>query len=251
MSCPGLRCDNHIPLPEPARRFAGSAAPASLPERGQTMNNRAIVSAVAVVIVAAVLCVAYVTLSDDRDHGQSPDDGQTVPPADGPDSTDDPDDPADSPKVLIAYFSRTSTTESYAEQLQSLTGGDIVRIETKDPYPSDYQTTTEVARAELDANARPEITTHVDDMDSYDIILVGFPIWWGAPPMAVLTFLEDYDLSGKTVVTFCTSVSSPISGSTEYIRGSIGSAELIQGVRMTASMDLEGWLGSLDIPVKG
>ncbi len=213
------------------------------------MNNRAIVSTVAVVVVAAILCVAFVTVFNGHDNGQSPDDSPTAPPADEPDEPDEPG--TDSPKVLIAYFSRTSTTEGYAEQLQTLTGGDIVRIETKDPYPSDYQTTTEVARAELDANARPEITTHVDDMDSYDIILVGFPIWWGAPPMAVLTFLEDYDLSEKTVVTFCTSVTSPISGSTEYIRGSIGNAELIEGLRMTSSVDLASWLESLDIPARG
>lgn len=214
------------------------------------MDNRIIAGAVAVIVVIVVVaCAAYYITDDDGDGGQPevPQGPEDVPGGDVP--GDDPGQADEDVRVLIAYFSRTGTTEGYAEDLQALTGADIVRIETVDQYPDDYTATTEIAQDELNSDARPEISTVVEDMDQYDIILVGYPIWWGAPPMAVLTFLEDYDLSGKTVVTFCTSGSSPISGSTPYIEGSVGDAELIEGVRMTSSVDLGSWLESVGVPL--
>lgn len=84
----------------------------------------------------------------------------------------------------------------------------------------------------------PEISTHVDNKEDCDTILLGYPTWYGGPPMAVLIFLEDYDLSGKTVITFCTSGGSSISGAMSYIRGSAEGADIIQGVRMTSTVDL-------------
>lgn len=94
-----------------------------------------------------------------------------------------------------------------------------MEIEPTNPYPTDYTSTTTIAQEELNNDARPAINTEVDNMDRYETIIIGFPIWYGAPPMVILTFLEDYNLSGKTIVTFCTSGSSPISGSTSYIEG--------------------------------
>ncbi len=121
-------------------------------------------------------------------------------------------------KCLIAYYSRKGqnyvsgrivdlaigNTEVVANMIEEITGGDMFQIESVNPYPRDYTEATEVAKDELRANARPELTDHVEDMDSYDVIFLGYPNWWGTFPMPVFTFLEEYDFSGKTIVPFCT-----------------------------------------------
>lgn len=207
------------------------------------MNNKTIAGvAVAVIVVVIACCAVYYFSNDDGPSGQ---DDVPSEPGQVPGGDDTPDDV----RVLVAYFSKTGTTERYAEEIQGLTGADIVRIETTVPYPEDYTQTTEVALDELNSDARPEMSTFVVDMDQYDIVLIGYPVWWHAPPMAVLSFLEDYDLGGKTVVTFCTSASSPISETTGYIEGSIGDADLIEGIRMTPSTDIGQWLESVGVPL--
>ena len=112
----------------------------------------------------------------------------------------------DTPKILIAYFSKTNNTKTIAEYIHSLAGGDMYHITTKRQYPADYNETLQVARAELDNNERPELADAIspEDMKNYDVIFIGHPIWFGNLPMAVVAFLEQYDLSGKTVIPFCT-----------------------------------------------
>ena len=120
--------------------------------------------------------------------------------------------------ILVAYFSRKGqnyvngkivnlsigNTEVVANMIQKITGSGIFQIESVKTYPADYTEATEVAKAELNANARPELTTHVENMDSCDVIFLGYPIWWGTFPAPVRTFLSEYDFSGKTIVPFCT-----------------------------------------------
>lgn len=107
-------------------------------------------------------------------------------------------------KILIAYYTRTGNTKQIAEYIQSLTGGNLVLIETEKEYPREYQAATEAAQREKDTNARPALKTKIDNINQYDAIFIGFPIWWGYTPMVIATFLESYDLSGKTVIPFCT-----------------------------------------------
>jgi flavodoxin len=121
-------------------------------------------------------------------------------------------------KCLIAYFSRqgnnivngsvvnlpTGNTEVVAKMIQEMTKGDVFRIDTVSPYPVDYAETTEVAKRELRENARPKISGLIEGMDSYKVIFVGYPNWWGTIPMPVASFLSEYDLSGKTIAPFCT-----------------------------------------------
>lgn len=116
-------------------------------------------------------------------------------------------------KILIAYFSKTGTTEAAAREIQAVTGGDLFEITVSNPYPSSYQSTVDRARNELDSNARPELSSRVENMDEYDVILLGYPIWWHTAPMAIDTFLESYDLSGKIVLSFATSAGSSVSES--------------------------------------
>lgn len=107
-------------------------------------------------------------------------------------------------KCLIAYFSRKGNTEVIAKMIKELTGGDLFHISTKKPYPEDYHDTTVKAKQELRSNARPELSDHVADMDSYNLVYLGYPNWWGTAPMAIRTFLESYDFSGKKIIPFCT-----------------------------------------------
>ncbi len=121
-------------------------------------------------------------------------------------------------KCLIAYFSRkgqnyvggkivnlkVGNTEVVAKMIQKITGGDMFHIESVTAYPKDYGEITEVAKNELRTRARPKLTGRVENMGVYNMIFLGYPNWWGTPPMAVFTLLESYDFSGKTIAPFCT-----------------------------------------------
>lgn len=153
---------------------------------------------------------------------------------------------SDGKRILVAYFSHTGTTEAAAKEIQSVTGGDLFEIRTTNTYPSSYQATVDVARSELDSNARPELAARVDNMEQYDVILVGYPIWWHTTPMAVHTFLESYDLSGKTVLPFCTSGGSDVEESMAAVRASSGNANVGSGLTANSleRSEIENWLSS-------
>jgi flavodoxin len=107
-------------------------------------------------------------------------------------------------KTLIAYFSWGGNTREMAKQIQQQTGGDLFEITTIKPYPADYNECVDVAKKELQDNARPPLAVEVKNMADYDTVFVGHPKWCGTMPMALFTFLEKYNMSGKTVVQFCT-----------------------------------------------
>lgn len=125
---------------------------------------------------------------------------------DNPDEPGNPDEPADGSNILIAYFTRTNNTGTVAERIAELTGGTLYRIETVEPYPEDYTECTEVAREQLENGTRPQLSGTVENMEQYNIVFVGCPVWWGDAPMPIWSFLESesYDFSGKTVIPFCT-----------------------------------------------
>lgn len=118
---------------------------------------------------------------------------------------------ASRPRILIAYFSLTGNTRLIAHDIQNMVGGDLFAIETVRQYGPDFDTAVEQARAELRDHARPELQAKVANMQDYDIVFVGFPNWVGTMPMAMFTFLEQHDFSGKTIVPFCTHGTSGIS----------------------------------------
>ena len=109
-------------------------------------------------------------------------------------------------KILIAYFSWTGKTKQMAENIAKHTGGTLFRIETVKTYPSEYTPHTEVAKSERDNGIRPELKTTVENLDEYDTIFIGCPVWWHTAPMAIWSFLEskNYDFKGKTIIPFCT-----------------------------------------------
>lgn len=142
---------------------------------------------------------------------------------------------AASPKILVAYFSRTGNTGKLAETIQSDVGGDLFEIKTVKTYPEEYDAALAEATEEKNNHARPELAVSVEGMESYDILLVGYPIWWGDTPMAVLSFLESYDLTGKTVVPFCTYGSSGAGNSVNSIRASASGAAVLDGFGIVGS----------------
>ena len=107
-------------------------------------------------------------------------------------------------KILIAYYSKTGNTRAAAEYIHQSVGGDLFEIKPARDYPREYRATTEIARQEKGANARPELAANVNNMAQYDTIFLGYPNWWSTMPMFFFTFLESHDLKGKTIIPFCT-----------------------------------------------
>ena len=106
-------------------------------------------------------------------------------------------------KILIAYFSWGGNTEGIAEEIRRQTGADLFEITMVNPYSSDYNTVLDEAQRDQKAQARPELASHVENMEQYDTIMIGYPNWWASIPMPVASFLEEYDFSGKTILPFC------------------------------------------------
>ena len=92
--------------------------------------------------------------------------------------------------------------EYMAEVIGDVTGGTLFRIETEEEYPLEHEALVDQAAVEQDENARPELEVHIEDLDQYDTIFLGYPNWWGGMPMPVYTFLEEYDFAGKTIIPF-------------------------------------------------
>ncbi|MDE6851730.1 MAG: NAD(P)H-dependent oxidoreductase [Lachnospiraceae bacterium] len=147
-------------------------------------------------------------------------------------------------KVLVAYFSRTGTTKTVAKRIKKVTDGTLFRIQTKKKYPSNYDIMLNTAQKEQDEKARPALKKKVKSMKKYDIILIGYPIWWGDAPMAVYSFLESYDLAGKTIIPFCTSGGTGIGGSVKNIKKICKNAKVKTGLTANDASDkkIRKWL---------
>lgn len=141
-------------------------------------------------------------------------------------------------KVLVTYFSASGVTAKLAELLAKTAQADLHEIQPAEPYTAeDLNWNNKNSRSSLEmadkANSRPAVANRVDNMDQYDTIYVGFPIWWGTAPTVVNSFLEQYDLSGKTVIPFATSGGSPIGASAKDLAPSCKGAEVKEGARLS------------------
>lgn len=153
-------------------------------------------------------------------------------------------------KILIAYFSWGGNTEGIAEEIQSQTGADIFEITMVNPYSSDYNTVLDEAQRDQNAQARPELANHVDNMDEYDIVMIGYPNWWASIPMPVASFLEEYDFSGKTILPFCSHGGGRFGQSLTAIAKLVPNATMGEALSVHysggsgLSGDVSDWLGS-------
>lgn len=160
-------------------------------------------------------------------------------------------------RVLVACFSATGTTKPIAEYAAKLTGADLFEIVPAEAYTAeDLNYSDDNCRAnkeQNDSTARPEIAADVENMDDYDIVLLGHPIWWGIEPRIMDTFVESYDLSGKTVVNFCTSGGSGISAAASNLEKLAPDANWLEGHRFQSNAsenDVREWLESLDLNIE-
>ena len=159
-----------------------------------------------------------------------------------PTATPTPDAPAQG-NVLVAYFSHMGNTEAVAEQIAERTGGTLAQIQRAEDY-ADLQ---QEAEEEILQGVRPEITVSVDNVEEYDTIFVGYPIWWDEAPAMIATFLESYDFSGKTIVPFCTSASDSIDNSLHIFSELCPEATIAEGLTANDEADIEPWLQGLDL----
>ena len=163
-----------------------------------------------------------------------------------PDVSAEDSEPDPEGDILIAYFSKTGNTEEAALAIQNITGADLFEIAAADEYPQSYQETVDRARTELDSNARPALASGVSNMQDYDVIILGYPIWWHTEPMIINTFLESYDIDGKLIVPFCTSGGSDISESIPDLTAIAGAGGARVGTGLTANyvddVEIRNWL---------
>lgn len=135
-----------------------------------------------------------------------------------------------SKKILVVYFSHTGNTETVANFIHEAVGGDIVKLETEEPYTDNYNELLDIAQNEQNEKARPLLSTQIDNIEDYGTIFLGYPIWWGDMPMALYTFLDKYDLSGKTIAPFTTSGGSGLSGTPSNISDEEPNATVTDGL---------------------
>ncbi len=159
-----------------------------------------------------------------------------------------------STKTLVVYFSCTGTTELVAEYVTEILGADSYEIVPENPYTEAdlaYYTNGRADQEQNDPDVRPGISGGVENMDEYDTIILGYPIWHGQAPRIISTFLESYDFSGKTMIPFCTSHSSGIGSSASNLHALCSeSTEWLDGKRFEAEVSKESvqnWIGEIGI----
>ena len=152
-------------------------------------------------------------------------------------------------KILVAVYSASGVTKRAGEEISRISGGDFFEIIPKEIYTSDdLNWMNKQSRSSVEMNdpsARPEIANVVSDMDSYDVVILGFPIWWGVAPRIIETFLESYDFSGKTILPFCTSGGSGVGRSDIELHKNV-SADVKWGkgiqINRPNEADIKKWL---------
>ena len=169
--------------------------------------------------------------------------------------------------VLVAFFSRAAdnyfggavryvevgNTEIVCRKIQELIDADSFKIEMKEPYSAEYMTCIDEAKKDLIENARPELVSMPDGIDKYDTIILAYPNYWGTVPMAVATFLENYDFTGKNILPLCTNEGSGMGSSEKDIRKCAKGANLKKGLSITGSQAansksaVEKWLKNNNI----
>ena len=154
--------------------------------------------------------------------------------------------------IAVIYFSATGTTENVAMTLQSATNGDIIEIIPREKYTSeDLNYSNDDCRATKEQNdslARPEIANKIN-VEEYDTVYLGYPIWWGDVPKIVLTFLDTYNLEGKTIIPFCTSGGTDIEKSMNTLKKYNNKINWIDGKRFSSNVsqtELENWVNSIE-----
>lgn len=161
-------------------------------------------------------------------------------------------------KVLVVYFSWSGVTREVANEIHRRAGGDIAEIRPVTSYPTEYQATVDQAKREQEASFRPEITVTNDTIGAYDVVVLGYPNWWGTLPMALFSFLDAHDFGGKTVLPFCTHEGSRLGRSVADIHTLCPKATVSEGLALrggkvanvateAARNEIAMWLGNVGL----
>lgn len=156
-------------------------------------------------------------------------------------------------KALVAVFSWSGNTLQVAERIHERTEGDLFRIEPATPYTTDYDEVLEVAQAEQRNGDMPAIASTVADWGSYDVVYLGYPIWWYEAPQIIKNFVSQYDFSGKTVVPFCTSGGSRLESTLPEVKELCSGAEFLDGITLSGDTvayhlgEVDSWLDGLGL----
>ncbi len=156
--------------------------------------------------------------------------------------------------ALVAYFSATGNTQGVAQVIADHLGADTYEIVPETPYTDadlNYNDSSSRSSLEMDdPDARPEISGSVEGMENYDVVFLGYPIWWGEAPRIISTFLESYDFDGKTIVPFCTSASSGMGASAKDLQSLTDGADWLDGQRFSGGAsadDVTAWVDGLGL----
>lgn len=210
------------------------------------------VAALALMAFAISACVGQAENSSNSQGTASASDGQV-----GFDSRKEGTDEQtaiEDGKVLVAYFSVTGNTKGIAEHVCQATDGTLFEIVPTEPYTTeDLNYNDPASRTSLertDSSVRPGIAAEIEDWDSYEIVFIGYPIWWGDAPAIMETFAESYDWNGKTVVAFCTSNSSGFGSSDSVLKNATPGATWLTGQRFgegASASEVEAWVDGLNL----
>ena len=154
-------------------------------------------------------------------------------------------------KVLVTYFSHSGNTKVVAEKISAVLNGDLFEIKTVDSYPVKYNLVVDQAKKEFIAQYRPKLQNHIENINNYDVIIIGYPMWWYTCPMAIFSFLENYGFKGKTILPFCTHEGSALSNSVDDIKKVVPSALVKDGLAIRGSKVedadrfIKEWLGNV------
>jgi flavodoxin len=182
-------------------------------------------------------------------------------------------------KILIAYFTQPENTsgtdavsgasvqisggqkigniEFVAKMIQEKTGGEFFEIKTQNQYPKTHNALLDYTQKELGDRQKPRLSTHISNMNEYDIIFIGYPIWWYTLPMVIYSFLDEYDLSGKTVIPFCVHGGSGFADTIRRITEQEPRAKMLEGFTVSrntvarSERDVTAWLRRLGMTKQG
>lgn len=171
-------------------------------------------------------------------------------------TTDNKENNANTPKenmgeILVLYYSWSGNTKTVANFIHNAVGGDIIELEPKKAYTTNMNELSSIALKEKNDNTRPELKTKIDNIEDYDTIFLGYPNWWSDMPMLMYTFLDEYDLSGKTIAPFVTHGESGLSGTPSKIQKEEPNATVTEGLAVqhdnidNSEANVKQWLSKI------
>lgn len=196
--------------------------------------------------------------ANDTSTDRNRQDSSTAPDNSQAESNSEPseEDSTDTAKVLVAYFSATNTTKGVAQTIADSLNADLYEITPEQPYTdADLNYHDDKSRSTIemnDPNSRPAISGSVENMNQYDIVFIGYPIWWGEAPRILSTFVESYNFSGKTIVPFCTSGGSGMGSSAKNLESLTNGATWLSGTRLNSGASrssVSEWINGLGLDI--